>query len=121
VAPSLRVTAFGGTRGVAAQAGAGTVFLKNVLTSQSVLLIANSLSNITSAQTRIDSTVLQALVVTDGARVAMETASLRAGTVNITRNGFLMSTSKTLLGADRDFDGGRRHDLPTLASWCADA
>jgi hypothetical protein len=38
VAPSLRVTAFGGTKGVAAQAGAGTVFLKNVLTSQSVLL-----------------------------------------------------------------------------------
>jgi hypothetical protein len=97
VASSLRVTAFGGTRGVAAQAGAGTVFLKNTLTSQSQLLVANSLSNITSAQTRIDSTVLQALVVTDGARVAMESASLRAGTVNITRNGFLMSTSKNLL------------------------
>jgi hypothetical protein len=97
VAPSLRVTAFGGTKGVAAQAGAGTVFLKNVLTSQSVLLIANSLENATSALTRISDTLLQAVVITDGARVGLETGSLRAGVVNITRNGFLVSITKMLL------------------------
>jgi hypothetical protein len=70
VAPSLRVTAFGGTKGVAAQAGAGTVFLKNVLTSQSVLLHRQLAQQITSALTRIDNTLLQAIVITDGARVA---------------------------------------------------